>query len=77
LISRHPEIGIDIADYTRRANSYMYLYTVVARRRKWVGMKRKPPYAVPEIVERMPEVLMRNYWDLPKGFDRLVIKHCF
>lgn len=77
LISRHPELGIDIADYIRKANAYMYLYTVVAHRRKWVGMKRKPPYSVPEIVGRMPDELMRNYWELPKGYERLVVKHCF
>lgn len=77
LISRHPSLGIDIADYTRKANAYMYLYTVVAKHRKWVGLKRKPPYAVPEIVRLMPDELQRDYWKLPRGFEKLVVERCF
>lgn len=77
-IRQHPELGIDEFEYAKKANSYMYLYTVVAKHRKWVGMKRKPPYAVPEIVSLMPDTLpQRGYWKLPRGFERLVVKHCF
>jgi hypothetical protein len=76
-IVRNPELRIDLSTYVRQANAYLYLYTVVAKHRKWISMRKKAPYIVPEIVRLMPDTLPQNYWKLPKSYERLVVKHCF
>lgn len=72
-----PEFEMDHADYVRRANSYLYLYPLIAKHRKWASCC--PPYKVPEIVALMEaEFLLREkYWLVPPEVEQLFIDKCF
>lgn len=48
-------LGIDSKSYTKRANSYLFFYTVMLHTRKWCDVA---PYDVPEIVELMPDCFL-------------------
>lgn len=45
-------IGIDVKEYIKRANAYMFFYTVMLFTHKWCDVA---PYDVPEIIELMPD----------------------
>jgi len=73
-LKEYPEIGIDIKIYTQKVNAYLYFYTMVKRRRRWY---KKAPYEVKEIINIMPDKLLKNYNRVPKEYQKLVDKHCF
>lgn len=75
LIEENPEFGIDPGEYGKKANAYMYFYTMVARERKWYT--KKPPYTIPGILKMMPSDMPRDYWRVPKQYQELVRRHCF
>lgn len=64
---------VDTKDYTKRANSYLYFYTIMLHTHKWCD---KSPYEIPEIVNLMPDYFLENdeYLtvsnDLLKLYDR-------
>lgn len=66
-------LGIDVDDYARKANAYLYFYEALKRTRKWYT---KPPYTIDKIVERMPVSFNRDYTRLPSEYLKLVKKHC-
>jgi hypothetical protein len=74
ILKKYPRIGIDTEYYTKRANSYLYFYTMVKKRRKWYV---KAPYEIKEIIDIMPNKLLKNYNKVPKEYQRLVDKYCF
>ena len=67
--------GISNPDkYVRRANSYMYFYTMSRRLRKWC---KKPPYMVSQIIEIMPNYFLDDYNRVPVILQQLMTEHCF
>ena len=73
MIEARSELEINIDDYIKKANSYLYFYSIVAKHRKW---SNKPPYSIKEIVELMGNKFIKNYWKMPDGYEELVIKYC-
>jgi hypothetical protein len=76
-ILESPGLELDHSDYVRRANSYLYLYPLIAKHRKWAS--RCPPYKVPEIQELMNDKFAprEKYWLVPPKVEELFIKKCF
>lgn len=74
-LHEEPEFDLDYKDYIRRANTYLYLYPLIAKHRKWCG--RCPPYHVPELIAIMPDKFVEDYWDVPEKVERLMIDRCF
>lgn len=73
-----PGFGLDYSDYIKRANSYLYLYPMIARHRRWCD--QSPPYKVPELVAVMPDKFIgecEDYWNVPEEAQRLILDKCF
>lgn len=49
---KHLNLSIDITNYIKKANSYLFFYTVMLQTKKWCDIA---PYNIPEIVEMMPD----------------------
>lgn len=77
FIKDNPQLKINVSDYIKRANAYIYLYPMIAKYRKWVGSNKKAPYRVKEIYDIMPDHFVENYWDVPEEYERLCISQCF
>lgn len=72
------KIQIDIEEYTKRCNAYVFFYNYTLLRRKWYSSGTYPePYRVPEILAIMPSTFLDNYDKMPKGYPELVDKYCF
>ena len=54
------DLPFDVAEYSRQAASYLYLYPELMRRRSWITVGRAP-YRAPEILELMPSTLDGNF----------------
>ena len=69
-------LGIDTVNYTKRANSYLFFYTVMLDTHKWCDVA---PYDVPEIVNIMPGYFLENnaYCTVPDEVLALYKKHCY
>jgi hypothetical protein len=77
-LHEEPEFGISYSDYIKRANTYLYLYPLIAKHRKWCDVT--PPYKVPELIAISPDKFIGevgDYWDVPEEIERLVIDKCF
>jgi len=72
------DLPINIEEYTKKANGYLYLYRMAAQERAW-SIPGRAPYSVPEVWEVMPNRLLslRNYRFVPKKYQELYKKYCF
>lgn len=50
-------LGIDIKKYTKKANAYLFFYSVILHTRKWCDIA---PYNVPEIIDVMPDYFLEE-----------------
>jgi hypothetical protein len=66
---------IYINDYIRRANSYVFFYELVFKYRQWY--RNLAPYEIPKIIDIMEPTWHCDYSVLPKGYEDLVVTHCF
>jgi len=68
------DLGINPEDYIKKANAYMYFYTMVFELKKWY---KKPPYAK-ELVKLMPTEFLdlEEYFNVPDNI-RKELKKCF
>jgi hypothetical protein len=73
MIGEYPGLNINVSEYIKGANSYLYFYEIVRKHRKWC---KKAPYKIKEIIKLMPDYFLTNYTKLPKGYEKLVIKKC-
>jgi hypothetical protein len=69
------DMDIDIEDYKRKANSYIYFYTVIPEIKSWYK-KGTPPHEVEEIMDIMPKTFLKNYDTPPKDYLNLIKKYC-
>lgn len=70
-------LPIDVKGYIKRANSYLFFYSVLLQTRKWSDI---PPYNVPEIVELMPDFFSSNiedYYEVPEKLLNLYKQKCY
>jgi len=78
LIKRH-KLDIDIDDYIRQSNAYIYFYMAISIRRSWVKKGKRFPYTIKEVLDMMPKrfLSMEKYRILPPGVSELFDKYCF
>lgn len=73
---RYFGLNINVEEYIKQANSYVYFYTVMGITKRWCD---KPPYAIREIVECMPTKFLKpdeyNYID--KDLINLYKEKCY
>jgi hypothetical protein len=74
LIKKY-NLPIDLEDYCRRANAYVYFYNILPETRKWYVIG-KEPYNIPEILELMPTNLDGDYTTTPEEVAELMKKEC-
>lgn len=74
MIKDNPEFGLNVDAYIRKANAYLYFYSMVKLRRMWY---KKAPYEVSKIISMMPVDFVDDYNKLPRGFKKLVDDNCF
>jgi hypothetical protein len=74
MILENPGVGLNVDEYVKKSNAYLYFYSMVKLRRKWY---KKAPYEVKEIIDMMPVEFVKDYNKLPKGFKKLVDDNCF
>ncbi len=69
----HLDIPIDIEGYIKRANSYLFFYSVMLETRKWCDIA---PYKIKEIVDVMPSHFLTpdEYKNVPMDLLKLYQK---
>lgn len=68
-------LPIDIKTYIKKANAYIFLYSVMATTNKWCD---KAPYKIKEIFDIMPDKFLRvkDYIHTPKMLN-IYKEHCY
>jgi len=74
MLKDNPELKISPDGYIKKANSYLYSFALMRRKRQWL---KKPPYRIKRAVEIMPAKFMKDYNRVPKEFQELILKECF
>lgn len=67
------KVELDYDNYIRKANSYIYLYTLIKKYRKWI-MPNCPPYKFKEITNLMPTKFLKDYSDVPEEVEKHICK---
>lgn len=69
-------LSINIDNYIKKANSYLFFYTVILQTKKWC---EKPPYSVPEIVNAMPGYFLpvKEYLSISDEILKLYEQKCY
>ena len=62
--------------HTREANCYVLFYNFISKYRVWSKPKRAP-YKYKEIMDKMSPRFDYDYRELPKWFEKAVLKYCF
>ena len=77
-VKKIKDLGIDIDTvmYTKKANSYLFFYSVMLETHKWSDVA---PYNVPEIVDMMPGYFLEenDYCKLPDELLNLYKTKCY
>ena len=60
--------------YIKEANAYIFLYTHINKYGKWC---KKGPARFKKIVNLMPSVFLKEYKEMPVGYEELVNRYCF
>lgn len=70
------DLDIDVIDYIKRANSYLFFYSVMLETHKWCDTA---PYNVPEIVNIMPGYFLEesDYHKVPTEVLNLYKEKCY
>jgi len=67
------DLPINIDDYIKKANCYIYFYNAVSKYRNWY---KKAPYNVSKINKLVPNTFQKSYVKSPEGFDELCNELC-
>jgi len=77
-VKKIKDLGIDIDTvmYTKKANSYLFFYSVMLETHKWCDIA---PYNVPEIVNMMPGYFLeeKDYCNVPEELLNLYKEKCY
>lgn len=70
------ELTINTENYIKKANSYLFFYTVMLHTKKWC---EKPPYSVPEIINAMPGYFLptEEYLNVSDDVLKLYEQNCY
>jgi len=66
------ELNIDINQYIKKANAYVYFYTYMLTTRRW-AKKKNSPYSNVSLIESMPNYFVEDYSIIPKNIERVFI----
>lgn len=67
-------LPIDLGNYIRRANVYVYFYLWLRKTRKW-SKPNNSPYQIDEIINAVPSKFLSDYSVLPKKLEKLFEKY--
>lgn len=73
MIEDNLELEMNVKDYIKKANSYIYFYPLMLKHKKWLKV---PPYEIQEIFDIMPDKFLEDYWNVPEEYEKLIIKYC-
>lgn len=62
------KLPINVETYIKKANSYIFLYTLIKENRKWT---KTPPYRIKKIVNLMPGKFLNDYSKVPDNIKEL------
>lgn len=60
----------------KKANSYIWLYTLLEDTRKWTK-SGKSPYKVKQVWSKMPKTFNIDYNTMPEDVKKLYLKYCY
>jgi hypothetical protein len=66
-------LDIDIDQYIKKANSYIFFYTRLLATRKWCSATNRP-YNNKKLLEVMPTHFRMNYHKIPKKIEKVFIE---
>lgn len=69
------KLKIDIKQYIKEANAYIYFYEALKETRQWTK-PGKGPYRIPQVVELCPDTFQKNYKENREVIE-LIKKHCY
>lgn len=64
------DLPIDIEEYIKKANAYIYFFSYLKHSRRWFGPKNSP-YVNEKIWKEMPNQFQKSYRKLPKKYFEL------
>ena len=70
------KLPIDLADYRKKANSYVMFYNYMLISRRWCTPKNSP-YSNKRIIEAMPAKFSMDYTKLPKRIEKIFTEEGF
>jgi len=73
LIRKH-KLPIDVEDYIRQANAYVYLYNLALEKKQWIG---KGPSGSKKLKGLSPPTFQRDYRVCPADFRKYALRYCF
>lgn len=72
------KLPLDIKEYVRKANAYMYFYRALMKTRKWT-CKEKSPYSIDDVWKEMPSQLYadQSKYQTSSPLVDLIVQKCF
>jgi hypothetical protein len=67
------DLDVDIDNYVKKANAYVYFYNRLLATRKWPTPKNSP-YSNQRIIEKMPRYFKADYSITPKRIEKVFIQ---
>jgi len=67
-------LEIDTPQYIQKANTYILIYNVCLKQRRWID---KGPYYFPEIWQSVPDHWLDSYETVTPEFEKMVIEKCY
>jgi phosphorylcholine metabolism protein LicD len=64
------DLDIDIDNYIKKANAYVFFYSRLLATRKWCTPKNSP-YSNIRIIEKMPRYFMKDYSSMPRRIEKV------
>ena len=69
------KLPIDITEYVKKANSYIYFYRVMQKERKWYNGSKKP-YNLKNVWSEFPSHFDNDYNKISKRYYKLIKDNC-
>ena len=67
------DLSVNVVDYIKQANAYIYFYNLVRDERKWC---KYAPYTVNEILDMMPEQIITDPRDISEEIYEMIKIKC-
>lgn len=67
------DLDINIDNYIKKANAYVFFYTRLLATRKWATPKNSP-YSNKRVIDAMPKYFRKDYSSIPKRIEKIFIE---